>query len=288
MAETKPRMFMIPTPALGSVDDVAPERITSGMNEWITLSREVLQKKRAMAEAGRWKPGPFQELSEDHAFLRPFGAQFCPALQEVNSIGYVLKWPATATFKRMGPRAWQIRSPQEQPFYKYHGHSSFPEAGDADAISIALGWIVVTPPGWSILIKNIPNNLSGWTHGVTFAEGVIRADQATIPIQVHAFLPPSSPDEISVERGQPMCVVMPFRRERLELRVLDDEESIKDALWEAKVDHETFANAPGRYRALYVEDENPSALYPKLQERLEKALAEGTAPGGADEEEPTS
>jgi len=180
-------------------------------------------------------------------------------------------------FKRIGPRAWDIHAPPEQTFYKFHGMSSFPEAGDADALSISLGWIVVTPPGWSTLIKNLPNNLSGFRHGITFAEGTIRTDMATIPIQVHAFIPPTSPNEISVKRGDPMCLLFPYRREKIEAVVMDDAASVEDAIRLAKLDHETFANAPGRYRALYIEDQNLSPLYPIFQERAEKKDAAAAA-----------
>lgn len=263
------RVFLIPTSETTRVEEVRPERLTAGMNDWIKLSREILQKKRGAEAAGRWKPAPGSEISEDHQELRPFGAQHCPALQEVNTFGWLLKWPATATFKHVGARAWEIRSPEPQRSYKYHGHSSFPEAGDADAISIGLGWIVITPPGWSTLIKNLPNNLSGRTHGINFAEGVVRTDQATIPLQVHAFIPPDAPREIEVKRGDPMCVLLPVLREKLDVVVMDDPATMEDARWLAQVDHETFANAPGRYRTLYMDDENPSALYPKLMERLE-------------------
>lgn len=269
------RVFLIPTSETGRAEEVRPERLTAGMNEWIKLSREVLQKKRAAEAAGKWKPAPGSEIGEDHQELRPFGAQHCPALQEVNTLGWMLKWPATATFKHLGARAWEIRSPEPQRSYKYHGHSSFPEAGDADVISIGLGWIVVTPPGWSTHIKNLPNNLSGYKHGINFAEGVVRTDQATIPLQVHAFIPPNAPREIEVKRGDPMCVLLPVLREKLELVVMDDPATMEDARYLAQVDHETFSNAPGRYRALYMEDENPSTLYPKLMERCEKDPEKG-------------
>lgn len=260
------RMFLVPSPRLGVVDDVRPERLTAGMNEWITLSRDVLAKKRAAAAAGQWQPS--SDISDDHNELRPFGAQFCPALQEMNTVGYVLKWPANAVFKRVGPRAWEIHAAPTDTFYKFHGMSSFPEAGDSDAVSIGLGWIVVTPPGWSTLIKNLPNNLSGFRHGIQFAEGVIRTDMATIPMQVHAFIPPTAPAEITVKRGDPMCLLFPFRREKIDAVVMDDPASIADAVRLAKLDHETFANAPGRYRALYVENETLSPLYPLFEERL--------------------
>ena len=260
------RIFFVPSPRLGKTDDVRPERITQAQNEWMEVSREVLAAKRKAAERG-WQPT--SEITDDHHFLHPFGGQYCPALQEVNQIGYVMKWPANAVLQSKGPRQWDLHVSEANTFYKYHGMSSFPEAGQSDVISVALGWIVVTPPGWSILIKNLPNNLSGAKHGMTFAEGVVRTDQATIPLQVHVYIPPTAPKEITLTRGQPMCIVMPFRRERLEMTVLDDADTREEAVKLAERDHETFANAPGRYKELFVEETNLSPLYPKLVERAE-------------------
>lgn len=266
------RLFFVPTPRLGKCDDVRPERLSQAQNEWMELSREVLAEKRKAAERG-WKPG--SEIGEDHHFLRPFGGQYCPALQEIASIGWILKWPADGVLKNAGPRRWEVHVNETNTFYKYHGMSSFPEGGLADVLSVALGWIVVAPPGWSILIKNIPNHLSGWAHPVLFAEGVVRADQATVPLQVHAKIPPNAPEEIVIKRGAPMCVVMPFRREpRLEAVVMDDIASREETMRYADRDHETFANAPARYKELFVDDTNFSPLYPLLKARFERREAE--------------
>lgn len=264
--ESKPRMFFVPSPRLGVVDDVVPERLTAGMNDWIALSRDVLHAKRAAAARGAWRPT--SDISEDHNEVHPFGAQYCPALQEMNVIGWVLKWPANGVLKRTAERSWEVHTEAPQ-FYKHHLMSSFPEGGQSDAISISLGWMIVTPPGWSTLIKNLPNQFAG-RHAVQFAEGIVRTDQATVPLQVHAFLPSTAPNEITITRGQPMCVVMPFKRDPIAATVMSDPESVADAVAEAKLDAETFANAPGRYRELYVEQGVLSTLYPKLLERASK------------------
>ena len=262
------RIFFVPTPRLGAIADVKPEKLTQAQNEWMEHSREILDAKRKAAEKG-WQPT--SEISEDHHFLRPFGGQYCPALQEVATIGWLLKWPADAVLKNTGPRTWEVHVNETNGFYKYHGMSSFPEGGLGDVLSIALGWIVVTPPGWSILIKNIPNHLSGFKHPVLFAEGVVRSDQATVPLQVHALLPPNAPKEFVIKRGEPMCVVMPFRREEpLVATVMDDAETREEALKLAARDQETFANATGRYKELFIEDTNHSPLYPILVERAAK------------------
>ncbi|HVO29420.1 MAG TPA: DUF6065 family protein [bacterium] len=264
-------MFLIPSPRLGQIADVLPERLTSGQNEWITLSKEVLRKRREAAERGEHKTPAATDISDDHHELRPFGAQFCPALVDSNSIGYLLKWPANAVFKRVGAKMWEIHSTSD--FYRYHSMSSFSEGGEAEAVSVDVGWLMVTPPGWSVLIKNLPWNLSGWKNGIQMAEGVVRADQATVPLQVHTFLAPTAPKEVVITRGEPMCLIMPFRRESLGLQVMTDPDSVNDAQRYAERDQNTFHNAPGRYRALYIEEENPSPLYPKLVTRRDAQRA---------------
>ena len=260
--ESPLEVFLIPSPQLGTISDVVPERITAGMNEWITLSKQVLAARRARPDV---PVPPSVELTDDHHQLRPFGAQHCPALQEMNTVGWLLKWPANAVLKRAGA-SWEIKA-TNNAFYGFHPMSSFPEAGQAQSFSVNLGWIAVTPPGWSTLIKNVPNNLSGWRQGMQFAEGIVRTDQATAPLQVHCFLEPTAPKEIVVNRGDPMCLLMPFKRETLALAVMDDPESVADASRLASRDQATFGSGPGRYRALYVDDTNLSPLYPALVER---------------------
>ncbi len=262
-----PPVFLIPSPRLGSITDIAPERVSSAHNEWMSLSREVLTKKRDAHAKGSWQQPPGIEVGDDHTFLRPFGAQFCPALLDLSSIGWIMKWPADGVFERTGPRAWKIDSSDPAQFYKFHQMSSFPEIGESDAVSVEVGWIVLTPPGVSTLIKNVPNNLEGAKVGISVAEGIVRSDQAHIPIQLHALLLPNAPKRIEVKRGQPLALLMPYRRERFEMRVMNDQDVIDEAARAVKLDQETFANAPGRYKELFMEGTNHSELYAKLAER---------------------
>lgn len=268
MAEAVAPVFLIPSPKLGTITDVAPEILNASHNDWIGLSREVLEKKREAAAKGTWKPEPMTDITEEHSFIRPFGASFCPALQELNSIGVVVKWPANAVLERKAPRVWEIRTAEPHGFYKFHTMSSFVEGGIAEAISVELGWIVSTPPGVSVLIKNIPNNHGGAKEGISFAEGTVRTDQAAIPMQVHAFLSPNAPKRIEIKRGEPMALLMPYRREKFEIHVMNDADSVAIGAKHAQIDQETFANAPGRYKALFIEDTNPSPLYPAMLERV--------------------
>ena len=159
--------------------------------------------------------------------------------------------------------------------------SSFPEAGDSDAISIELGWVVLTPPGVSTLIKNVPNNLEGAKVGISIAEGVVRTDQAHVPIQVHALLLPNAPKRIEVKRGEPLALLMPYRRERFEIHVMNDQDTIDETARAARADQETFANAPGKYKELFVEGANHSELYAKLAERVVGPTQSGRGGPGA-------
>jgi hypothetical protein len=56
---------------------VTPEILNASHNDWIGDSREVLEKKRAAAAKGVRKPEPMTDITEEHSFIRPFGAQFC-------------------------------------------------------------------------------------------------------------------------------------------------------------------------------------------------------------------
>ena len=54
------------------------EIVNASHNDWIGHSREVLEKKRAAAAKGAWKPEPMTDITEEQSFIRPFGAQFSP------------------------------------------------------------------------------------------------------------------------------------------------------------------------------------------------------------------
>lgn len=274
-------MFMIPSPQLGRLEDIYPERVTAGLNEWIELSRKILKRKRDAAAKGQFKPN--YPIDDDaHRYLHPFGAQYCPALQEMNSVGYVLKWPVAAVVHRVkggeNP-GWLLKtSGGLDHFYKYHWMTSFHEAGEAEAISINTGWSIVTPPGWSVMVKGLPNNLTSTPGGLKFAEGIIRTDQAVLGLQVHAVIPKEAPDRFEIKRGEPMLTVFPFKRESLDLVVVDDPETISDTAETVDRFRGTMDLAPGLYHKLYMDDFNPAPFYDKLVERWREAGGEESPP----------
>ena len=257
------KIFLVPTPELGRVEDVLPERVAVARNEWVDLSRHVFDEKRKAAASG-WKPTQGEYLAADHATVKPFGAEHCPAMAELSTFGWLLKWPCAAILREVAPKAWQLKVPTQFNFYRYFPQTSFPERGEAETFLVRTGWLVVTPPGWSVLVKNVPNNLKGAPLGLTLAEGIVRADQATIPLFTHAIVQPNAPKEIAIERGKPMAVLFPFRREETELAIVDDPKIVDEAAKLAAQAQETFDAAPGAYKRLYVDGDNPSPLYERL------------------------
>ena len=256
-------VFLVPSPTLGRVEDVFPERLSQKANDWIGHTQEILKKKRKAVLAGQWRTTTY--IGEEHEKIKPITADHCPAMSELDSIGFVLKWPATALLRKVGPSGWQIKpsSAGNFNFYKYSPLTSFTEAGEAEAIAIETGWTVVTPPGWSVLFKNLPNSFGA--AGLSFAEGIVRSDQATIPLSVHAMITPADGEtEIKVKRGDPMAVVLAFKREPVELAVVTDPSLVEEAAKAGERLTATFAAAGGTYRKLFVEGEQPTPLYPKL------------------------
>ncbi len=256
-------VFFVPIPSLGRAADVLPERLRADHNDWIRHTREILKKRRKAAVAGA---RPTVYIGEFHEEVKPFGAEHCPAMAELDSIGFLLKWPASAVLKNVQPRGWQIKTPANDEFFRYHPMTSFPEGGEAEAISVQTGWTVVTPPGWSVLLKNVPNNLEGCPEGLTLAEGIVRADRTSLPLQTHARIRPGAPAEIRIKRGDPMAVVIPFRRDELEMAVVDDPALVEEAARRGQLDREAYANAAGMYRKLHVDGDEPNPLYPRLLE----------------------
>jgi hypothetical protein len=256
-------VFLVPSPTLGRVEDVFPERLSQQANDWIGHSREILKKKRKAVLAGQWKTTTY--IGEEHEKIKPVTAEHCPAMNELDSVGFVLKWPATAILRKVAPKGWQIKpsSAGNFNFYRYSPLTSFTEAGEAEAIAVETGWTVVAPPGWSVLFKNLPNVFSS---GLSFAEGIVRADQATIPLSVHALITPGAETEIKVKRGDPMAVVLCFKREPVELAVVTDPGLVDETAKAGERLQASFGAAGGVYRKLFQEGEQPTPLYPRMLE----------------------
>lgn len=265
-------VFLVPSATLGRVEDVFPERLTQQGNDWIGHTREILQKKRKAVLAGQWKTTTY--IGEEHEKIKPVTADHCPAMNELDSIGFVLKWPATALLKKVGPKGWQIKpsSAGNFNFYKYSPLTSFTEAGEAEAIAVETGWTVVTPPGWSVLFKNLPNVIA--PAGLSFAEGIVRSDQATIPLSVHAVVTADAGNDVKIRRGDPMAVVLCFKREPVELAVVTDPSLIEETAKAGERLNASFAAGGGVYRKLFQEGDHPSPLYPKMLEAWKAEHAE--------------
>ena len=268
MSDQPVRFYLVPSTSLGRIEDVLPERITSGAGDWVAHTREILKKKRQAAAKGQWKPT--HPISEGSESLAAFGAESCPAMAELDSAGWVLKWPATAIVRQVTPKGWEVKPSTNYNFFHYSPHTTFAEAGEAEAILVEVGFTVVTPPGWSVLVKSLPNQLEGTPKGLVFAEGVVRADQATYPLKLHALIKTNA-KEIKIKRGEPMIAIFPFRRERIEMSVMDDPKFRDEAERLAEADRAAFANAPGTYRKLYVDDTNHSSLFPALEAAAKKS-----------------
>ena len=255
-------VFLVPSPSLGRVEDVFPERLSQETNDWIGHTREVLKKKRKAVLAGQWRTTTY--IGEEHEKIRPITAEHCPAMQEIESVGFLLKWPASAIIRKVGAKGWQIKPSSNFNFLKYSPLTSFAEAGEAEAIQVETGWTVVTPPGWSVLFKNVPNAVFGSPAGLAFAEGIVRSDQATVPLVAHAMIPPGAPEEIKVKRGEPMAAILAFRRQPVELAVVTDPALVEETAKLGESIGASFQPAGGVYRKLFVDGDNPTPLYPKL------------------------
>lgn len=264
-----PRFYLVPSTALGRIEDVLPERLTNPAGDWVAHSREILKKKRQAAARGQWKPT--HPIGDDHAHFAAFGAESCPAMKEMDSAGWILKWPATAVLRQAAPKGWEVKPSTNYNFFHYSPHTTFPDAGEAEAIVVETGFTVVTPPGWSVLVKSLPNQFAASPKSLVFAEGVVRSDQATYPLKLHALIRGSKP-EIKIKRGDPMIAIFPFKRETMEMAVMDDPALREEAERLAEADRAAFANAPGTYRKLYIDDTNHSSLYPRLDAAFRKSF----------------
>lgn len=266
-AAEKAPIFLVPSPELGRIEDVHPERLDASTNDWIAHTREVLRKKQAAARTGGFRPAN-EYVGEDADRVKPHTADACPAMEELSSVGYLLKWPASAIVRQVAPKAWQVKPSTNWNFFSYSPLTAFPEAGEAEAFLVETGWTVITPPGWSVILKNVPNQLVGAAAGITLAEAVVRTDRVTIPLQTHAFLQPGAPKEIFLKRGTPMAVLFPFKRAATELVVVDDVAIVDEVAKRAASEREAYASGSGVYRRLAISDDaTPNPLYDRLLRR---------------------
>jgi len=224
MAEAVAPVFLIPSPnwARSRTSSGDPERVTQ---HWIG-SRERCSRRSARPPR-RARGSPSDDGHHGGAQLHPaVRASFCPALQELNSIGVVVKWPANASSSarrracgrshRGAARLLQV--PHDEQLRRGRNRRSDQRRARVDRVHAARRLRAH---------QEHPNNHGGAKKGSPSPKDG-RTDQAAIPMQVHAFLSPNAPKRIEIKRGEPMAAHAVPPRE-FEIHVMNDADSVASA-----------------------------------------------------------
>ena len=84
-------------------------------------------------------------------------------------------------------------------------------------------WSIETPKGYSCMFLNPPNNPMPFR----LIEGIVDTDNYKLPINL-PFVLKNFETEVLIPVGQPLCWVMPFRRENWKMEIFDFENHTDD------------------------------------------------------------
>lgn len=77
-------------------------------------------------------------------------------------------------------------------------------------------WVIETPKGWSVHIKNPPNRFENF---IELYEGVVDSDNYYSPINFPFFWKGNEVGEFLIPKGTPIAQVIPFERQKCDLQI---------------------------------------------------------------------
>jgi len=89
-------------------------------------------------------------------------------------------------------------------------------------------WVIETSPGWSCLFKSPPNAYNN----INFIEGIVDTDTYQDAVNLPFFWDGHKSGEFEIKKGDPFIHVIPFRREKLQVKYKpwDEERMSKTAM----------------------------------------------------------
>tara|TARA_B110000305_G_scaffold223842_1_gene268746 strand:- start:98 stop:799 length:702 start_codon:yes stop_codon:yes gene_type:complete len=123
-------------------------------------------------------------------------------------------------FEREYPMGWGIQSPQEG-----HEHSQCPvriNGNKKDYITFSVPWRIETPPGYSCIIQS---PFYHFEERFKLFPAIIDTDVIDVPW--HNWPGVMMQDEFTLQPGEPLAQIIPFKREDWEMEVELNEEGIK-------------------------------------------------------------
>ena len=104
-------------------------------------------------------------------------------------------------------------------------------------------WVIKTPKGWSVQIKNPSNNFS---NDIQILEGVVDTDEYYNEINFPFVWSGDEDMELIIPQGTPLIHVIPFKRIETELEVGVTDEKLK-----ALTTHKMFTKHIDRYKSIF-------------------------------------
>lgn len=199
-------------------------------------------------------PNQFKKMPIDipatNTKLLPFDrtAKACPSFTEIFNEGFVLPAHADMHFKlNENEHVWTISNND----FELSGHPNYQyvEYLDNDMIKatfkIPYPWLCIVPKGYSI--RQVPmlyHHNTDWH----IAYGTYRGDQiADIHLQVMIT---SDSDEVLIRQGEPLCYLIPFKRERFDIDIKPMNDKYKKVLAVSKLKQR------GAFKGAYLKNTN--------------------------------
>lgn len=169
-------------------------------------------------------------LSKDGVAVSNLTLKGCSPFLDALTSGYIFELPFDMEFRKNDKGMMNIRWATNIDFISQHGPDQAPGLPNPSGGSLSIlkwrpGWRVITPKGYSCLFTHPTNR-----HDLPFRtfSGVVDTDTYNLSVEFPFQLTDSliNKDIFILEKGTPICQVIPFKRENWESSVIEFNEDI--------------------------------------------------------------
>jgi hypothetical protein len=166
-------------------------------------------------------------LSKDGVAVSNLTLKGCSPFLDALSTGYIFELPFDLEFRFDSKRGINVRWATNVNFISTHGAEQAPGlpvpfGGEDGLLKWRPGWRVVTPKGYSCLFTHPINR-----HDLPFRtfSGVVDTDMYKLGVEFPFQLLTSIKQDIFIlEKGTPICQVLPFKRDNWDSSILEFDE----------------------------------------------------------------
>lgn len=155
-------------------------------------------------------------LSLNNNFSSNATVKGCSPFLDALTSGYMYCLPLDVEVRKLNEREYSFRWRSNSDFVSLHDEPQHPglpspaELDDSKVLKWACPFTITTPPGYSCLITHPLNR-----HELPFRtfSGVVDTDSYGLPVQFPFQMVAKPSDILIIERGTPVCQIIPFKRE---------------------------------------------------------------------------